>query len=170
MNQNFYIHSSVVEYLGCFQLLAFTNKAAMNIVKGMPLLHGGGPLLGIFSRVVKLSLQVVLFSISWGTSRLIWNMQPQQVGDLGNPPEHTWDLGGKRLSGLKERDLRWNAPHWGNGTFRVHIQQKDGSPTEECGCHPTIKSLTHNCSCLKELQGWTWGGAWGKEGPVTGSK
>jgi hypothetical protein len=32
------------------------------------------------------------------------------------------------------------------------------------GCHPTVTSLTHNCSSLKELQ------AWGKEGRVTDPK
>jgi hypothetical protein len=36
------------------------------------------------------------------------------------------------------------------------------------GCHPTDTSLTHNCSWLKELKGWKWREAWGKEGPATG--
>jgi hypothetical protein len=40
MNDIFCIHSSVVEHLGCFQLLAITNKPAMNIVKHMSLWHG----------------------------------------------------------------------------------------------------------------------------------
>jgi hypothetical protein len=30
--------------------------------------------------------------------------------------------------------------------------------------------LTHNYSCLKELQGWKWRGAWVKEGPAAGPK
>jgi hypothetical protein len=30
-----------------------------------------------------------------------------------------------------------------------------------------VKTLTHNCSSLKELQRWKWRGAWRKEGPVT---
>jgi hypothetical protein len=34
--------------------------------------------------------------------------------------------------------------------------------------HPSVITVTHNCSCLKELQGWKWRGAWGKEGPATG--
>jgi hypothetical protein len=38
------------------------------------------------------------------------------------------------------------------------------------GCRPTVTSLTHNCSYLKELLGWKWRGAWGKEGPATGPK
>jgi hypothetical protein len=40
MNHIFCIHSSVVGHLGCFQLLAITNKAAMNIVEHVPLWHG----------------------------------------------------------------------------------------------------------------------------------
>jgi hypothetical protein len=45
MNHNFFIHSSVVGHLSCFQLLAITKKkknwAAMNLVEYMPLWHGG---------------------------------------------------------------------------------------------------------------------------------
>jgi hypothetical protein len=33
---------------------------------------------------------------------------------------------------------------------------------------PQSKTLTHNCSCLKELQGQKWRRDWGKGGPVTG--
>ena len=63
MNHIFCIHSSVMEHLGCFQLLAITNKAAMNIVEQVPLWHGRTHLLGIFPRVVWLGLQVDLFLI-----------------------------------------------------------------------------------------------------------
>jgi hypothetical protein len=41
MNHIFCIHSSVMEHLGCFQLLAITNKATMDIVEHMPMWHGG---------------------------------------------------------------------------------------------------------------------------------
>jgi hypothetical protein len=37
----FSIHSFVVGHLGCFQLLAVTNKATMNIVEHVPLWNGG---------------------------------------------------------------------------------------------------------------------------------
>jgi hypothetical protein len=36
----------------------------------------------------------------------------------------------------------------------------DRASREGGGCHSTVKTLTHNCSCLKELQqGWKWRGA-----------
>jgi hypothetical protein len=41
MNHIFYIYSSIVGHLGCFQLLAIINKSAMNIAEHMPLWHGG---------------------------------------------------------------------------------------------------------------------------------
>jgi hypothetical protein len=34
---------------------------------------------------------------------------------------------------------------------------------EGWGCYLTVIPLTHNCSCLKEFQGWKWRRAWGKE-------
>jgi hypothetical protein len=40
MNYILCIHPSVVGHLGCFQLLATTNKAAMNIVEHVPVWHG----------------------------------------------------------------------------------------------------------------------------------
>jgi hypothetical protein len=41
MNHIYSIHSSVVGHLCCFQLLAITNKATMNIVEHKPLRYGG---------------------------------------------------------------------------------------------------------------------------------
>ena len=38
-----------------------------------------------------------------------WNRQPREIGGWGDPTECTRDLGGERLSGLKGRNLRWNA-------------------------------------------------------------
>jgi hypothetical protein len=40
MNYIFFIHSSDLGHLGCFQLLTITNKAAMKIVEEVPLWHG----------------------------------------------------------------------------------------------------------------------------------
>ena len=48
MNHIFCIHSSVVEHLGCFKLLAMTNKAAMKVVEHVPLWHGGASFAYIF--------------------------------------------------------------------------------------------------------------------------
>jgi hypothetical protein len=42
----------------------------------------------------------------------------------------------------------------GERELRAHLQQKDRASSEGWGCHPTVKTLTHNYSCLKELQGW----------------
>jgi hypothetical protein len=56
---------------------------------------------------------------------------------------------------------------------KEHIEltstRKMGHQMREGG-HPTLTTLTYNCSCLKELQAWKWRGARGKEGPATGSK
>jgi hypothetical protein len=41
MSHIFCIHSLVEGNLGCFQLLAITSKAAMNIVEHVPLWYGG---------------------------------------------------------------------------------------------------------------------------------
>jgi hypothetical protein len=103
------------------------------------------------------------------TSRKNGKMRLWEVGGWGDPPEYTGDVGSERLSGLKERDLRWNALQWEEGTYRAHLQQKDRASSEGWGCYPNIKTLTHNCSCLKELHWWKWRGAWGKEGPVVTS-
>jgi hypothetical protein len=37
---------------------------------------------------------------------------------------------------------------------RKLVEQKDKASSEGGGCHSTVKTLTHNCSRLKELQGW----------------
>ena len=42
MNHIFCIHSLVARHLGCFQFLAFTNKAGMNIVEQVPCLVSVG--------------------------------------------------------------------------------------------------------------------------------
>jgi hypothetical protein len=41
MHHNFFIHSSTEGHLGCFQILAIINKAAMNIVEHVSLLYVG---------------------------------------------------------------------------------------------------------------------------------
>ena len=49
--------------------------------------------------------------------------------------------------------------------------KKTGHQVREGVAIPQLKlCLTHNCSCINELQGWKWRGAWGKKGPTTGPK
>ena len=71
---------------------------------------------------------------------------------LWDSPEFTRDLGGVKLSGLKGRDLWWNALQWGEETCRAHLQQKDRVSSEERGCYPTVKTLTHYCSFWKNCR------------------
>jgi hypothetical protein len=52
------VHSSIEGHLGSFQLLAIINKAAMNIMEHVSLLHVGAPF-GIFPGVVLLGPQVL---------------------------------------------------------------------------------------------------------------
>jgi hypothetical protein len=71
---------------------------------------------------------------------------------------------------LKERNIRWNALQWGAGTCRAHLQEKDRASSEGGGVISQSKTLTQNCSCLKELWGQKWRRAWRKGDPVTGPK
>jgi hypothetical protein len=82
--------------------------------------------------------------------------QPQEIrgwGTLQNTPE-TWQVRDSQESkggtldetpNSRERELIEPTPA---GRLQV----------KKWGCHPTVTSLIHNCSCLKELQGWKWGG------------
>jgi hypothetical protein len=54
-------------------------------------------------------------------SRKNVNRKPQEIGDWGDPPECTRDLGGEKLPGLKGRDLRRNTRQWGEGIYRAHL-------------------------------------------------
>jgi hypothetical protein len=45
---------------------------------------------------------------------------------------------------------------WGEGTFRVHLQQKDGIKWRDEVAISQPKTLTKNCSYQKELKGQTW--------------
>jgi hypothetical protein len=92
-----------------------------------------------------------------GARRKKGSRQPQEIGGCGDPPECTRDLGGERLSGIKGRDL----DEMLNNKEReliVSTSIRKAASSEGWGCHPTVKPLTHNCSCLKELQGWKWRG------------
>jgi hypothetical protein len=64
MNHIFRIHYSVVRHMGCFQLLAITNKATMNVVENALLWHG----VLSFGYIPKSG---IAWSIFCGTSRFI---------------------------------------------------------------------------------------------------
>jgi hypothetical protein len=76
-------------------------------------------------------------------------------GTLQNAPE-TWevrdsqDSNGGTLDEMLDSRVR---------ELIEPTSQEDRTSSEGWGCHPTVTSLTHNCSCLKELQGWKWRGA-----------
>jgi hypothetical protein len=69
---------------------------------------------------------------------------------LGTPPPRMY-----------QRPRKWETPRTQReGPYmkrprvgRAHLQQKDRTSSEGWGCHPTVTSLTHNSSCLEELQG-----------------
>jgi hypothetical protein len=69
----------------------------------------------------------------------------------GEPPECTRDLGGERLLGLKGRDP--TVPYFEE---REYLELRTKKAGERWFFYPTIKTLTHNCSCLKDLQGQKW--------------
>ena len=78
---------------------------------------------------------------------------------MGNPLECTRDLGDERILGLKQRDLDEMAYSGERELVESTSSRKTGHQVEGWGCHPTVKTLTQNCSCLKELQGCKWRGA-----------
>ena len=64
------------------------------------------------------------------------------MGTLRNVPE-TWEV----------KDL-YDMPYNREREFADPTSsRKTGHQVREGG-HPTVQTLTHNCSCLKELQGW----------------
>ena len=72
----FFIHSSIEGHLGCFQILAITNNAAMNIVEQM-ICSMIGHLLGIFPRLELLDPEVGWLPVSWETATLISTVAAQ---------------------------------------------------------------------------------------------
>ena len=68
MNHVFCIHSFVMEHLGCFQVLAIIDKAAMNIVEHMLLWYGGAA----FGYMLKGG---IAGSLAGSTSNFLKNLQ-----------------------------------------------------------------------------------------------
>ena len=71
------------------------------------------------------------------------NLRKQEVAPI--PTERTSNLGGERLHDSNGGTLD-KIP---NSRERKLIEPT--SSRRDGGCHPTITSLTHNCSCLKKL-------------------
>jgi hypothetical protein len=45
-------------------------------------------------------------------------------------------------------------PYIGERELVEPTPAENRTSSEKWVCHPTVKNLTHNCSCLKELQRW----------------
>jgi len=89
-------------------------------------------------------------------SRKKVNREPQEEGGWEDPPECTRDLEGERLSGLK----------WGRGYKTLYSRETElvePTSSRKIGHQlgggvaiPPVITLTHNSSCLKDMQGWKW--------------
>ena len=90
--------------------------------------------------------------------------QQKETGFQGLGCRGIRELGGERLSGLKGRDIRWNALQW----TEAPPVERQGHQVEGWIAIPQTETLTHNSSCLKELQRQIWRKAWGKGGLVSG--
>jgi hypothetical protein len=66
------------------------------------------------------------------------NLGGRRMGG-GGRPSRIYQRDGN-LSGFKGKDLRRNALQWGEGTCRVHLQQKDRTLNQGWGCHLIVKS------------------------------
>ena len=83
MCHTFFIHSSVEGHLGCFQVPAITNNAAMNTDEQMSY-YMNVDILGICLRVELLGLVVDWFPFSWRTAILISKMAVQVCTPTGS--------------------------------------------------------------------------------------
>jgi hypothetical protein len=112
--------------------------------------------------------------IGWGKqnwslrARIKWKQASSGGKRLGVPPECTRGLGCESFSGLKGRNLRWNVLQWGQWISRLTNRRKTWHEVRVT--IPQSKTLTHNCSCLKDLQRQKWRKVWGKGDPETGTK
>jgi hypothetical protein len=82
------------------------------------------------------------------------NLRKKEVGvGLQNVPE-TWEVRDSQDSKGGTLDEMPNSGE--RECVKFTSSRKTGYQVEGWGCHPTVKTLTQNCSCLKELQGWKW--------------
>ena len=76
-----------------------------------------------------------------------WKHTPDRVWVWGESLESPRDLGWGRLSGLNVGDLSSHAQQWGYGTWRDHLQWRDG------GHQPTFKNFDPKLSVSKRNTG-----------------
>ena len=83
-----------------------------------------------------------------------WKHAADRVWVWGESLESPRDLGWGRLSGLNVGDLSSHAQQWGYGTWRDHLQWRDG------GHQPTFKNFDPKLSVSKRNTGKKWSGDW----------
>jgi hypothetical protein len=96
MNHIFCIHSPVVGHLGCFQLLAITTKAAMNIEEHVSLWHGGvsfgyipkSGIAGSSGRSISNFLRNLQIDFQSGCTSLQFHQQWRSVPLSSHPLQH----------------------------------------------------------------------------------
>ena len=96
----FCIHSSVVGYLGCFQLLVITNKASLNIVEHVSLWYGGVPfgymsksgIAGSSGRSISNFLRNLQIDFQIGCTSLQFQWQYRSVSLSPHPCQHLLSL------------------------------------------------------------------------------
>jgi hypothetical protein len=80
----------------------------------------------------------------------------------GNPLECTWEVRDSQDSKGGNLDEMYYSGE--RELVESTSSKKTGHQAEGWGCHPKSKTLTQNCSFLKELQEQNWRRAWGKGG------
>jgi hypothetical protein len=101
MNHIFYNHSSVERHLSCFQLLAITNKAAMNIVEHVSLwfgvtsseyMHSRSDIAGSSGRTISNFLRNCQIDFQSGCTGLQSHQQWRNVSISLHPRKHMMSI------------------------------------------------------------------------------
>jgi hypothetical protein len=84
------------------------------------------------------------------------NLRRQYVGGIFQNVPETWE---ERDSQDSERRTLDEMPYLGEREHVVPTSSRKTGHQVRDDVAITVKTLTQNCSCLKELQGWKWRGA-----------